>query len=168
MISLGGPWVLGFEGEALVASVRATDFDPPGTFANAAGLNDAFNTEITSLFLGTARIGYAMNTWQLYVTGGLAVGEVEITATDGPNGTFESEETHTGWTIGAGADAMLTPNVIFGLQYNYVELDSERHSGFAELDPDPNIVDVDVEDMHVVRARVSIRFGREPAPEPLK
>ena len=46
------------------------------------GQDDNFATRIESLFLGTARIGYAWNNVLLYAKGGYAGGEVKVTVVD--------------------------------------------------------------------------------------
>ncbi len=46
------------------------------------GQDDNFATRIQSLFLGTARVGYAWNNVLLYAKGGYAAGEVKVAVVD--------------------------------------------------------------------------------------
>ena len=70
-------------------------------------------------WLGTVRgrIGYAADRFMPYVTGGLAVGDVENTAPFG-----SASQTRAGWTLGAGLEAALWQNWTAKLEYLYVDL----------------------------------------------
>ena len=42
---------------------------------------------------------------------------------------FQEKTEHVGWTAGAGIEHAFTPNWIFGLEYNYVDLGQEKYGG---------------------------------------
>lgn len=77
-----------------------------------------------------AKLGFALNNWLLYGTGGLAYGRV---ATSGcicfgaiPAGLVNfngsNSTTNVGWAVGAGLNYGLTSNWIVGIEYLYVDL----------------------------------------------
>ena len=129
--------------------------------------NGATKTEIDSLFLATVRLGYAFDRSLVYVKGGYASADVKLRGT-GELGLadvgFSSSERQAGLTIGGGFEYALTNGVIFGLEYNRVDLGSATHVGFATVDDDfvtavPVKVEPDV--LHVAMARLSLKFGDE-------
>src|SRR6185312_14587303 len=102
-----------------------------------SGNHDAISTGVTKSidWFGTVRgrVGFLVTPqWLLYGTGGLAYGETKssFTTTDltggcVPNGTLcatgASSGVSTGWTAGAGAEAMLAPNWSAKVEYLYVD-----------------------------------------------
>jgi outer membrane immunogenic protein len=111
---------------------------------------DDLQARIDGLFLGTARVGYAWDRWLGYVKGGYASAEIKsafhlsamatvvgavtldpgevVFAGDSKGG---SRERHHGWTIGAGLESLLAPNVIFGVEYSYINLQTRTHTAIA-------------------------------------
>jgi outer membrane immunogenic protein len=79
----------------------------------------SFGCQTTDRWLGTVRgrVGYAMDRFMPYVTGGLAFGNFEATSTLGNSNT-----TNAGWTIGAGVEYGLITNVSVKAEYLYVDL----------------------------------------------
>src|SRR5690606_30260300 len=61
-----------------------------------------------------ARLGYAVDTWLLYATGGVAVGRAKLSLERYLEGDFfdsaSDSNTHFGWTVGAGVEKAFTPN----------------------------------------------------------
>jgi outer membrane immunogenic protein len=66
------------------------------------------------------RIGYAFDPVLIYGTGGLAITSAEV-----DDGTVSDSNTHLGWTIGAGADTLITDNVFGRLEYRYTDYQSK-------------------------------------------
>ena len=68
---------------------------------------------------------------------------------------FGTNERHNGWYVGGGLDYALTSNVILGLEYQHVFLDSEHHTtragGFNDHDIESN--------MDILRFRLTYKFG---------
>ncbi len=64
-----------------------------------------------------ARAGIAFDRFMLYGTGGLAVGNINTKIANGGS----NSGTHAGWTVGAGMEAAITPNVIGRLEYRYID-----------------------------------------------
>jgi len=93
------------------------------TASGMEGKNGAFT--VSNPWDGTlrARAGFTMDRVLFYGTGGLAFGEVKV-----KNGASSDSNVQTGWTVGAGAEAAITGNVVGRLEYRYTDLGS---SGFA-------------------------------------
>jgi outer membrane immunogenic protein len=70
-------------------------------------------------WLGTVRgrLGYNGGQFMPYVTGGLAVGDIDATV-----GPVNNSTTKAGWTLGAGVEANLWGPVSAKLEYLYVDL----------------------------------------------
>jgi outer membrane immunogenic protein len=114
-------------------------------------------TEIDSLFLATVRLGYAFDRSLVYVKGGYASADVNLAMDE----DVDLSERQAGTTLGAGFEYALTKGMIFGLEYNRVDLGSATHVVF---DDDPVRVEADV--LHVAMARLSLKFGEETAALP--
>jgi outer membrane immunogenic protein len=67
-----------------------------------------------------ARLGYDINPFLLYATGGLAATRAEVTSATGSD-----SNTHFGWTAGAGAEAFVTDTITTRLEYRYTDYQSE-------------------------------------------
>jgi len=78
------------------------------------------------LFTARPRIGWAMNNWLLYATGGLAVGREHFSQTLTLLPPFVSTNTfattQVGWTVGAGVEYALNQNWSVKAEYLYVDL----------------------------------------------
>jgi outer membrane immunogenic protein len=124
-------------------------------------------TEIDDLFLATVRLGYAFDRTLAYVKAGYASADVKVRAEiDDMDVSVSSSERHAGFTIGGGIEYALTKGVIFGLEYNRVDLGDTTHVAFAKEDGDvvgaaPVRVEPDV--LHVAMARLSLKFGDDGA-----
>jgi outer membrane immunogenic protein len=117
-----GQIVLGVEGGYL-AAFRDTSaavpsisiFIPGGTGTAQAKLKDIWNVG--------ARVGWAMDRWMPYLTGGYASGAFQFNAQSGVAGTEQANAQTGGGYIGVGLDWALTNNWILGAEY--------RHYGFS-------------------------------------
>jgi outer membrane immunogenic protein len=76
-------------------------------------------------YLGTVRgrLGYAADRFLVYGTAGIAYGRGDVTM-----GGLSNEQTHLGWTIGAGVEAMIAPNITARLEYLYADLGRETYT----------------------------------------
>ncbi len=91
-------------------------------------------------YLGTVRgrLGYALDRYMLYGTAGLAYGRGDVR-----RASLSNEQTHLGWTIGLGVEAMIAPNVTARLEYLYADLGRETYAtvnGPVRVGFDANIV----------------------------
>lgn len=108
----GSNLVWGFEGD-----LDWTNIKGGGTCPNVA-----YQCNVSNSWLGTlrGRIGMAANTVLMYVTGGVAFGDVnaEFSPADFPG----QKNTRTGWTIGAGVEVAIGRNWSAKAEYLYVDL----------------------------------------------
>jgi len=93
-----------------------------------------------------ARAGIALDQFLLYGTGGVAASGIEVS-----DATGSDDNTHWGWTVGAGAEALLRDNVTARVEYRYTDYGGEAYtlggsSGEADLET------------HSVRAGVGLKF----------
>jgi outer membrane immunogenic protein len=90
--------------------------------------NSSGGTSFEVDYLGTlrARFGYTMDRVMFYGTGGFAYGRGELTRAG-----LSNSQTHLGWTIGGGVEAMIAPNISTRFEYLYVDLGSENYKSAA-------------------------------------
>jgi outer membrane immunogenic protein len=126
-------WLIGLEADLQGSGIRGSAGQ-----ALSPALFDATSTSVTKSidWFGTVRgrVGFLVTPqWLLYGTGGLAYGQTrssfnttDLTVGCIPLGslcaTGASSGVRTGWTAGAGAEAMLVPNWSVKLEYLYVDL----------------------------------------------
>jgi outer membrane immunogenic protein len=136
-----GPWVWGFEtdiskswikGDTTVASLGATNV----------------GTELDWLSTVRGRVGHDVGYWGMgYITGGAAIGNIRASLTS-LGLTAEQSTTRLGWTIGAGWERKITPNLSAKIEYLYVDFGSTNIGG----------LDVDLS-TNIVRAGLNYRLG---------
>jgi len=102
-------WVFGFEGDI--------DWSDVSGSTSAAGCPGC---SVQNNWLSTARgrVGYAFGRWLPYITGGLAVGDVQANAP----GFSGQTNTQVGWAAGAGVEYALSNNWSAKLEYLHVDL----------------------------------------------
>src|SRR5262249_42856119 len=116
-------WVFGIEVSGSWANLEETKLVPlPDQF------DDTFTTKIESLLLVTGRLGYAWDSFLIFVKGGYAGAKVRGGILDSITGTFqvgtapntwESDKWQNGWTVGAGAGLMLWRGISLEVDYNF-------------------------------------------------
>jgi outer membrane immunogenic protein len=160
-----GTWVFGVEGDWAWTSAH-------NKTAESLFRNSILLFEQNWLATARGRIGFAM--WDramLYFTGGgawaQAKGAIEV-GVAGPQtnppttirtdlGIVSQDFTRSGWTIGAGYEALLFPNVSFKMEYLFVDLGTP--SFFSLFDPIAHTqLHVRLRE-HVFRMGVNYRFG---------
>ncbi len=168
-------WVVGIE-----ASYTGGDMDGSTTIGSGALAVDIASS-ISDLLMITGRLGYAWRDRLFYVKGGYASADVDLSITT-PGGIYSSSSRLDGWTAGFGFERMITRNVSFGLEYNYLDLGGKNISFSggggpvtlaAVVDPycpppKPTSGHLDPDGIHTVMARLSFRLGDEPQHVPYK
>ena len=159
-------WVVGLEGSFAGGNI-SREVDSP--FFPGEDTHAAYISRVTTV---TGRLGYSWDNWLLYGKGGYAGALVELAAHTNNNSLDEhalSERWHNGWTVGAGLEYQLRgsggKSIVFGLEYNYVDLGRKTHSFTCDVTPcnsgfPPPVVSTDA-DMHVVMGRVTFLLGRD-------
>lgn len=102
----------------LIAGIE-TDIAISGMDASAGGRSYELD------YLGTVRgrLGYGIDRYMLYGTAGLAYGRGDVRQAG-----LSNEQTHLGWTIGAGVEAFVAPNITARLEYLYADLGRETYT----------------------------------------
>lgn len=121
-------WVLGLEAAGGYLWLR--DAEETGNFF-ISGNEYNLSTSLKTHYLVTVgpRVGYAFCKWLPYVTGGLAVGDIDfeqhLTAFDvGVQQGGRKSETKAGWMAGGGLQYAITDHWSARVQYQYVDLGS--------------------------------------------
>jgi opacity protein-like surface antigen len=129
-------WLLGVEGD-----LSAADLSGSSTGCNFAGTGCAHSDSKVDWF-GTlrGRVGYAVNNWLIYATGGAVWTHSSITRTivQSTNPAVvglaaSSSGTHSGWTVGGGVEWGFAPHWTAKLEYLYLNVDATNdyyYTGF--------------------------------------
>ena len=174
----------GQDGTAALPTVVTTAIVFPAAGTGLASILPVATTTATGSlaqklpWFGTARLRLGFlpaDHWMLYVTGGLAFGEVDTTATvttttvttlaGTPIGTTTATAaasgsgTNLGWTVGGGAEWALSGRWTAKLEYLYVDLASFNNA-FTGLGPIyPSLYTGSHVTDNIVRAGVNFQFG---------
>lgn len=139
------------------ASVSVSDLDDR-TPSRVAGIS--FSTSTDTIATVTGRLGYALDRFLPYVKGGYAGADIETSGTVAAAvvDAFNVRDWEHGWTVGGGAEYMLTENMVVGVEYNYIDFGETKRSGStANLGFPFTISGVDKQ-IHSLSGRVSIKF----------
>jgi len=137
-----GNWVFGGEVDVEYLGVRGTNSSNtifPSTLPGGAAGEPAtfFNTSTSVsagwLFTARPRIGWAVQDWLMYATGGLAVGRESFSQDIGLLAPFMESSgfssARVGWTVGAGVEYAIARNWSIRGEYLHVDLGTANTSG---------------------------------------
>ena len=119
-------------------------------------------------FFGTVRgrIGYAMDRTLIYATGGFAYGEVN-SRFDLTNGAATArltrDRTDTGFAVGGGLEYALNPAWSFKVEYQYIDLGSEKATGTSSNGVFLTTNEIDT-NFHTVRVGINYHIHDEYVP----
>ena len=120
-----GNVVYGLESDFSFSSIDGDSADP-------VCFSSCF-TDIRTLSTSRVRLGYAMDRSLVYVTGGLAYGNVRAGIRD----AVDDDETRFGWTLGAGIEWAFAPRWSLKAEYLHVDLgDRRNYSSGGSVDVD--------------------------------
>ena len=112
-----GNWVYGFESDFAFSSLA-------GSFDGAGCNTGPCYTDLRNLSTSRVRLGYAVDNRLIYVTGGLAYGQVRA----GVRGSSDrDEETRFGWALGAGLEWAFAPQWSVKADYLHVDFGHRDH-----------------------------------------
>ncbi|WP_018687513.1 outer membrane protein [Ahrensia kielensis] len=95
-----------------------------------------------------ARLGYAFDPFMLYGTAGVAATQAKVSDTTGSD-----ENTHLGWTVGVGGEALVTENIFTRVEYRYSDYGSKDYNtGAGGTSVSSGFSD------HSVRAGIGLKF----------
>ena len=146
---LANSFVLGAE-----ADIAYSNVDAVGTFAGAGAL---FKSEVKWSGSARLRAGYAFDRTLPYITAGVAAAKYEVSVmTTGPGGTIPvHDETHLGWTAGAGVEHAFTDRWIARVEYRYSDFGKKDVS--VPLFGPGTVANFDLK-THDVRVGLSYKF----------
>ena len=101
-----------------------TDFQGSGQRATATGAGFTVSERIRYFGTVRARLGYAMDRFLPYITGGLAWGTTDYGNIYG----VDTSSTNWGWTIGAGVEYAFTNNWTAKIEYQYIDLEGSSYT----------------------------------------
>ncbi|MEW6255663.1 MAG: outer membrane protein [Pseudomonadota bacterium] len=134
--------VLGIEADVQWADLGSSSVAivPYGPFA--AGFTDG---SLNAFGTVRARLGYAMDRFMPYVTGGLAWGTTDYGSIYG----VDTSSTNWGWTIGGGVEYAFTNNWTAKIEYQYIDLEGSSYTiaptlGSISADTQLNVVKVGI------------------------
>ena len=137
--------VLGVEGDIAWGDINGSDVAPG---------DDSWSNSTSFDWTGSARVrlGYAVDRFLPYVTGGVDFGHLDFEETDGAS--FDSGDASlVGWTLGAGAEYAVTDNWIVRGEYRYTKFNDE------DFLAQPGDFEYNVEaDIHDLRIGAAYKF----------
>ncbi len=147
-----GNWVFGLE-----TDLQFSGQDKDQTFT---GFGTTFIDKQELEWFGTfrGRVGWAMDRWLPYFTGGLAYGGRKNSgaAVGAISGAYSATDTAIGWTVGLGVDYAITPAWTARLEYLHVSL--EGYTANYALTGGTAIVGYGRLDNDIVRGALNYRF----------
>lgn len=163
---LASNWVVGVEADLSASGIKARDsqsydFVDFGEFGNRV-----VETKIDWFGTIRGRLGYAMDNFLIYGTGGAAYGSIKTSATrndfwnygaDSDSDSHSFSDTKWGWTAGAGFEYGLTENITLKTEYLYVDLGSISTSGYNEFHDDDGDTSVDTA-FHTLKTGLNYKF----------
>ena len=119
-----------------------------------------FAEKINYLASARGRLGWALGSWLLYGTAGVAFIDADndftvVSADDGPF-SFSNGESDTGFVVGGGVDYKIAPHLSLGLEGLYY--DSGSDSTHLVAGDEPFVLKED-QDFATVRARLNYHFN---------
>lgn len=144
--------VLGIE-----ADINYSDADG-ADFLNIVGagpnLDEEWESEINWTAALRARVGYSLDRTLLYVAGGVAFADVDLSVYDAGSLRDEISDTLTGWTVGVGAEHAFTDNLVARLEYRFSDFGT---ASYDALEGGTIPTDVDLQ-IHDVRVGLAYKF----------
>jgi outer membrane immunogenic protein len=162
-----GSIVLGFEGDFVLTDIGRTFIAPGFRFPALAGDTFTLENDWQASFRG--RLGWAWDRWMIYVTGGVAWANFDLSATLVGNGllfpavSISADKTLIGATIGGGFEYAFSPNWSLGVEYRFTKFDRENFGLGNVLVVAPAVLapfaaNAELE-THEVTARINWRFN---------
>jgi len=127
--TLGYNWqlsnvVLGLEGDDAAAWIKGSTVGTlPLPNGNCGGLPPHCDSNLRALGTFRGRVGWAIDRYLPYVTGGAAWGHGHVNFNDGAgNSILLRAQNQLGWTAGAGVEFAVSGNWSAKLEYDYIDL----------------------------------------------
>ncbi len=106
------------------------------------------------------RVGWLSGNTLFYATGGVGWVWGKMGGLVGPSSIPASnKQVHTGWVVGGGIEHAFTPNLRARLEYLYGSFNAKKYDLSVSTCSPTCIVNLHMNDMHMVRAGVTWNFG---------
>ncbi len=142
-------WVFGAE-----LSGSALSLDEAAVYGD-----DLYSVEAEWLGIAALRAGWIWNQRSLvYLKGGYAGAKIQTRDIDtvAPVGITSTDETHNGWMAGIGFEHMISSDVSFAVEYNYIDVGNQDH---VAIPTSGGTITTDVDaQLHAVTARLNWHF----------
>lgn len=139
-----GPVLVGLEADAFGGAIKSSN--------PLQGVT--FNDSVRALGSATGRLGFVANSALFYAKGGYAWANNRATAVTGA-GNFVDSRTHSGWTLGGGAEYMFVPNWSVKAEYIYASYASANYFSNAVAGG----LDSGALKIHTVKAGINYHFN---------
>jgi outer membrane immunogenic protein len=130
-----GNWVLGIEGAFNNLFGRGyASSNSPSADCLGATTDRTCSSRVSNIWTVGGRLGYAWDRFMAFGGGGYANGRIQTRTNITSTGalTSESSDRHGGWYAGGGVEMYVTriwtSDVIFGVEYQHIDLRGERHA----------------------------------------
>ncbi len=123
--------------------------------------NSTLTASANDILLVTGKVGYAFDNLLASVRAGWASATVEYATNLNGIVASSSSEREGGWTAALGIEYAVLPNVILGVEYDYIRI----NAGGTGAAPVRSVSDGGV-DIQTVLARLSFKFGPRSEPIP--
>jgi outer membrane immunogenic protein len=131
-----------------------------GPFASAP--QDQFRVSAVDLLTVAGRFGYVVHDQYLvYGKAGYASSLIDVNALTALGVAAHASGRENGWLIGAGVESRIISNVLFGLEYNFIDFSNDRFSTLTGGTTPGAPFNADIGNLHMQTfvARLSILFG---------
>ncbi|HEY7084627.1 MAG TPA: outer membrane beta-barrel protein [Hyphomicrobiaceae bacterium] len=150
------------------ATVSGTDLNRD--FRSIAFPTVHFSAGIDTIATVTGRFGYASDQWLFYGKAGWAGAQVNFSGRNPALAdSFSLDSWRNGWTLGTGFEYKINRHMSFGVEYSFIDLNSERDSGVTRIGFPVTIRDHDLQ-VQSVTARLNFQLYRDEynVPPPVK
>jgi len=129
-----------------------------------------FSADIDTIATVTGRFGFTADQWLFYGKAGWAGAQVDFSGRNTAlHDSFSFDNWRNGWTLGAGLEYKVNRFMSVGVEYSFIDLDSERDNGFTRIGLPVTLRDHDLQ-VQSVTARLNFQFYRDEyrLPPPVK
>ncbi len=131
-----GNWVFG--GELSLSSGFDTDIKRDVDLWGGSN-SGTMSARMNYLVMSSSRVGYSWGNVLGYAKIGTAGASIALSTDDnfgagvGANWLSRSRHFYTGWVLGAGMEYPILPNLMLGVEYNYVTLDGKASADIVQV-----------------------------------
>jgi outer membrane immunogenic protein len=125
------------------------------TDASILGIGLSETDRLTYFGTIRGRLGWAINRWMPYITGGWGYGQIKSDLSINGVGTFSTSNSHSAWVLGGGVEAALIGNWTGKIEYLYLDtgdIDNSFDTGIGTLNTTTRVKD------NIIRAGLNYRF----------